>query len=56
MKVEITGLATLEITPENGLENYALKKWFEDYNSSDTSKRMEAVLRVSFKREGFDTK
>jgi len=33
MKVEFKDEATVKITPETFLENYALQKWFEGYNN-----------------------
>lgn len=33
MQVEFKSNSTLSIVPENALENYALKKWFDGYTS-----------------------
>jgi len=33
MKVEINSNGNLVLTPETSLENYALDKWYEGYNS-----------------------
>lgn len=33
MKVEISSNGNLVLTPETSLENYALDKWYEGYNS-----------------------
>ena len=44
MKVDFKPSATLVLTPENQIENYALKKWFKGYTSPDTS---EEILTVN---------
>ena len=51
MKVDFTNTATLSITPENAVENYALKKWFEAY-TDNTSEGIEA-LHVNLFTEDF---
>lgn len=33
MKAEITENGTLRISPESGIENFALKAWWEKYSS-----------------------
>jgi hypothetical protein len=35
VKVDFIEDATVSITPENAIENYALKKWFEAYSKMD---------------------
>ena len=45
MKVDFTDTATLNITPENSIENYALKKWYEAY--TDTTRRNMEALHVN---------
>ena len=46
MKVQIIGLATLEITPENSTENYALRKWSDDYSINREGTPNEACLQI----------
>lgn len=43
MKIVVEGDGTLEIRPESPFENYALRKWFEDWLAR------RVVLRVSWK-------
>ena len=45
MKVEITENGTLMVTPENGLENFALDMWFKAYTIDDAEK--EVVLLIN---------
>jgi len=45
MQVKIKQNGCLELTPETGLENYALKKWFEGF-SSDKEETISVNLFV----------
>lgn len=49
MKATITDKGALKITPENGLESYALEKWFEGYDMTDG--KCESVLHIETIRE-----
>lgn len=47
MKTEIKSNGQLIITPENELENYALKKWIDDFENN----KEDSLVVVNFIEE-----
>lgn len=55
MKAQIIGLATLEITPENSTENYALRKWRDDFSRNREGNPNEACLQIKTINDGWES-
>lgn len=51
MKVKITSDGCLELTPETGIENYALDKWYDGY----TQKGKETISVNLFVEKDYST-